>query len=63
LLAGIAGCILPVIPGIPLAIAGLIILARDYAWARILLHKAKRKLVAMRRKARAKRSGVTVPAD
>ena len=28
---GIAGCVLPVIPGIPFSLAGLIILARDYA--------------------------------
>jgi len=54
--AGIAGCVLPVIPGIPLLFAGLIILARDYAWARSALRKAKRKVVSMRRRARAKRS-------
>lgn len=54
--AGFAGCVLPVIPGIPLLLAGLIILARDYAWARSALHKAKRKVVSMRRRARAKRS-------
>lgn len=54
--AGIAGCILPVIPGIPLLLAGLIILSRDYAWARGALRKVKRKVVAMRRRTRAKRS-------
>ena len=56
LVAGVAGCILPVIPGIPLLLAGLIILARDYAWARSALRKVKRKAVSMRRKARVKRT-------
>lgn len=60
LLVGLAGCVLPVLPGVPFALAGLIILARDYAWARVLLRKAKRRVVAMRRRARAKRPGVTV---
>ena len=36
LLAGIAGCILPVIPGVPLAFAGLILLQFtdkvDFTW-------------------------------
>ena len=52
---GIAGCVLPVIPGIPFALAGLLVLARDYAWARSALRSAKRWLVRMRRRARAKR--------
>jgi len=56
LVAGVAGCILPVIPGIPLLLAGLLILARDYAWARAALRKLKRKVVSMRRKARVKRT-------
>lgn len=41
--AGLAGCVLPVIPGIPLLIAGLALLAPDYPWAARLLHKAKEK--------------------
>lgn len=57
---GIAGCVLPIIPGIPLALAGLLILARDYAWARSLLRKAKRKAVSMRRRARPRRSRTPV---
>lgn len=60
LAAGVAGCVLPVIPGIPLALAGLIILARDYAWARSALRKAKRKAASMRRRSRLKKSGKTV---
>lgn len=49
---GIAGCVLPVIPGIPLLLAGLLVLARDYAWARRLLRGAKRWIVRMRRRRR-----------
>ncbi len=52
---GIAGCVLPVIPGIPLLIAGLIILGRDYEWARSALHRVKQ-WVETRRKASAKRA-------
>ena len=54
---GIAGCVLPVIPGIPLLLAGLLILARDYTWAKSALGKAKRWAVHVRRRARAKRGG------
>jgi uncharacterized membrane protein YbaN (DUF454 family) len=55
LVLGIAGCVLPVIPGIPLLLAGLLILAQDYKWAKSALGKAKRWAVHVRRKARAKR--------
>ncbi len=51
---GIAGCVLPVLPGIPLVLAGLIVLAHDYRWARSLLGKAKRRLVALRRRTRSR---------
>jgi uncharacterized membrane protein YbaN (DUF454 family) len=60
LTAGLAGCVVPIIPGIPFLLAGLIVLARDYAWARSTLRKAKRKIVSMRRRARSKRSSKTV---
>lgn len=43
ILAGLAGCILPVIPGIPLLIGGLAILAVDRPWAARLLHHVKLK--------------------
>jgi uncharacterized membrane protein YbaN (DUF454 family) len=56
LAAGIAGCILPVIPGIPLLLAGLLILAQDYLWAKSALGKTKRWAVHVRRRARAKRA-------
>lgn len=56
LVVGVAGCVLPVIPGIPFLIAGLIVLGRDYAWARSGLRRVKRWVVAARRKARARRA-------
>jgi len=56
LLAGVAGCILPVLPGFPLVIAGLLVLARDYAWAKRAVYKARRWAVRLRRKARARRT-------
>jgi uncharacterized protein YqgC (DUF456 family) len=56
LAVGIAGCILPVIPGILLALAGLVILSRDYVWARKALRYTRRRVVRMRRQERAKRA-------
>ena len=38
---GIAGCVLPVIPGIPLLLAGLALLATEYAWAKVALARLK----------------------
>lgn len=62
LIVGIAGCILPVLPGFPFAIAGLLILARDYVWAQRAVRRAKRWAVHLRRKERARRRG-TASAD
>ena len=52
LVAGVAGCVLPVAPGIPLVLAGLVMLARDYEWARQMLQWMRRWVVRMRRKAK-----------
>ena len=52
LVAGVAGCVLPVAPGIPLVLAGLVMLGRDYHWARQALRWVKRWVVRMRRKAK-----------
>jgi len=41
LIAGLAGFVLPVIPGIPLLLAGLGLLAYEYVWARRLLERVK----------------------
>lgn len=56
LIAGIAGCILPILPGFPLVIAGLIVLAQDYLWAKHAVGKTKRWAVQLRRKARARKA-------
>jgi uncharacterized membrane protein YbaN (DUF454 family) len=41
LMLGIAGLILPVLPGAPLLIAGLVLLSANHSWARNCLHKVK----------------------
>jgi uncharacterized membrane protein YbaN (DUF454 family) len=38
---GLAGFVLPVIPGIPLLLAGLVLLAGDYVWAKRLLERVQ----------------------
>src|SRR5690242_1250421 len=43
LAAGIAGLLLPILPGIPLAIAGLLILSREYAWAHRLIQALRKR--------------------
>ncbi len=40
-IVGVAGLLLPVIPGVPLLIAGLVLLSADYRWARDCLRKVK----------------------
>jgi uncharacterized membrane protein YbaN (DUF454 family) len=40
-LLGLTGLVLPVIPGIPLLIAGLAILATEFTWAEVLLNRTK----------------------
>lgn len=44
LAGGVAGCILPIIPGIPLLIGGLSLLSADPPWAARLLQKLKARL-------------------
>jgi Putative transmembrane protein (PGPGW) len=38
---GVAGLMLPVLPGTPLLIAGLVILSADHPWARNCLRKVR----------------------
>ncbi len=42
LVLGAAGLVLPVMPGIPLVAAGLIMLSSDYPWARTLLRRTRK---------------------
>ena len=52
LLLGVIGLVLPLLPGIPLLIAGLVILSREYDWARRVLAKGQRWLPAVSEKIR-----------
>jgi Putative transmembrane protein (PGPGW) len=48
---GLVGLFLPLLPGIPLALAGLFILSRQYAWARLLRDKIVRRFPRLARMA------------
>jgi uncharacterized protein len=53
LVVGAAGLMLPVLPGVPLLIAGLVMLSADHRWARNCLRRVKlwtRKLHRLRSK-------------
>jgi uncharacterized protein len=53
LVLGAAGLMLPVLPGVPLLIAGLVMLSADHRWARNCLRRVKlwaRKLNRLRSK-------------
>ena len=41
LMLGLLGLLLPVLPGIPLLVAALFLLSREYDWARRLLARAR----------------------
>jgi hypothetical protein len=56
LLVGLAGLILPILPGWALIFVGLGILATEYVWARRLLQKAKAVAVAAKDKALRKKA-------
>jgi uncharacterized protein (TIGR02611 family) len=55
-IAGLAGVVLPVLPGPLLVIAGLAVLATEYVWARRALDMAKRRFNQARDMARRRRS-------
>jgi uncharacterized membrane protein YbaN (DUF454 family) len=52
LLVGVLGLLLPLLPGIPLVIAGLVILSREYDWARRVLARVGRWRPAVSKKLR-----------
>lgn len=41
ILLGFAGVVLPILPGPALIIAGLVVLASEFAWARVVLNRVK----------------------
>lgn len=47
LLLGMVGLLLPLLPGIPFFIAGLVVLSREYEWARGLLERGRRLIPAL----------------
>ena len=58
--AGIIGVILPVIPGVPLLIGGLVVLSARYRWAAVGVKWLRRKVrqIAHRKAARKETIGV-----
>jgi hypothetical protein len=67
---GIAGLVLPVLPGWALIIAGFVVLSREYSWADSALAFARRHaarghhgLRALARRARRRPADVVLPAD
>lgn len=38
---GVAGLVLPILQGLPLLLVGLVILSREYGWARHLLERVR----------------------
>jgi uncharacterized membrane protein YbaN (DUF454 family) len=53
---GLLGLVLPVIPGIPLLIAGFALLATEFAWAEVLLNRTKHHVNTAVNKVRKKKS-------
>lgn len=55
ILVGVAGTVLPILPGPILVIAGLAVLATEYVWARRALEMARRRFNQARAAARKRR--------
>ncbi len=53
LLLGLGGLFLPLLPGVPLVIAALVVLSREYDWAQRLLTRVRRHLPSFTAKAQA----------
>ena len=52
---GLLGLVLPVIPGVPLLIAGFALLATEFAWAEVLLNRTKHHVTKAVNKVRKKK--------
>lgn len=60
LIGGIAALVLPVLPGVPLLFAGLVLLSTNYRWAQQCLHWLKgrlRKFADLKNKQRSRTVG------
>jgi uncharacterized membrane protein YbaN (DUF454 family) len=55
MLLGLTGIILPIIPGIPFLVIGLLILSGEYVWAERLLGLVRRRFPKMTRSAEKQR--------
>jgi len=53
-IVGLAGLNLPVIPGIPLLIAGFALLASEFTWAEVILNRTKENVTKAVNKVRKK---------
>jgi hypothetical protein len=62
-LGGLAGLVLPIVPGWLLIIPGLAILATEYVWAQRVLEEAKRRARAAAEKVRRRKPPPTAHAD
>jgi len=47
---GIVGVVMPLLPGIPLLLIGLVLLARHYPWAGSLLQRIRSNLTIIRKR-------------
>jgi hypothetical protein len=56
-LVGLAGIVLPILPGPLVIIAGLAVLGTEYAWARRALEEAKRRAARARDRVRRRQPG------
>lgn len=54
-IVGLTGLVLPVIPGIPLMLAGFALLASEFAWAEVLLNRTKNQVTKAVNKVRKKK--------
>ena len=54
-IVGLTGLILPVIPGIPLLIAGFALLASEFTWAEVILNRTKENVTKAVNKVRKKK--------
>ncbi len=52
---GLTGLVLPVIPGVPLLIAGFALLASEFTWAEVLLNRTKHHVTKAVNKVRKKK--------